>query len=303
VVKQLGIHANSCIRISYPEAGKKTVYAIHMEPSLVPVKLDDICYVRQGSSTWPVVGEDLEIFLKKKETERERAGEQPLTAEEAGEVFIEAEQNEQKPANIFDYHDDTQITTSRIRHNAVHNWEDGFGVETSFYFHLMPKNEYMVTKNEYYNETLLSLAVHDDDEFIIIVYKSGRVVRVPVSELTDKTPFNHYKRYIGEEILFACPVRPNDGLLTIVTDDHGNECYRMDDVTLIKEGNMSSPGESLSSVQCSSVVLCDIITNKHKPNFKKVHNLRETKLGNACCAGWGSEVIDAIHKLGIRDAQ
>lgn len=303
VVKQLGIHANSCIRISYPEAGKKTVYAVHMEPSLVPVKLDDICYVRQGSSTWPVVGEDLEIFLKKKEKERERAGEQPLTAEEACEVFIEAEQNEQKPANIFDYHDDTQIATSRIRRNPVHNWEDGFGEEVSFYFHLMPKNEYMVTKGECWDETLLTLAVRDEDEYIIIVYKDGSVVRVPASELVDKTPFNHYKRYTGEEILFACPVRPNDGLLTIVTDDHGNECYRMDDVTLIKEGNMSSPGESLSSVQCSSVVLCDIITNKHKPNFKKVHNLRETKLGNACCAGWGSEVIDAIHKLGIRDAQ
>ena len=128
-------------------------------------------------------------------------------------------------------------------------------------------------------------------------------MRIPVSEIEDKTPFNHYKRYSGEEVFFACPARGDDALLSIVTDDHGNECYRMDDVTMLKEGNMSSAGETLSSVHCDSVVLCDIITQKHKSDFKKVHNLRETKLGNICCAGWGYEVLEAIQKLGIRDIQ
>lgn len=303
VVKMLGIHANSCIRVSYPEAGKKTVYAIHIEPSFVPVKLDDICYVRQGTSTWPLVGEDLELFIMKKEAERERAGALPVTAEEAGEVFIAAEQEEQKPVDMFDYHDDTKIATSRIRHNVVDSWEDGFGVETSFYFHLLPKHEYMVTMGENYEDTILSLAVHDEDEYIIIVYKSGKMVRVPVNGLKDKIPYKHYKRYNGEEVIFACPVRPDDALLSIVTDDHDNEHYRLDDATVIKEGNMSSPGESVSSVQSSSVVLCDIIGKKNLPSFKKIHNLRETKLGNVCCAGWGNEVIEAIQRLGIRDAK
>ena len=303
VVKHLGIHANSCIKVSYPEAGKKTVYAIHMEPSLVPVKLDDICYVRQGSSTWPLVDEDLELFMMKKKAERERAGQLEVTEAEAGEVSWDEGQVEQKPANVFDYHDDTQIATSRIRRNAIHNWEDGFGEETSFYFHWMPKNEYMVTKGECWDDTLLSLAVSNKDEYIIIVYKSGRVVRVPVSELVDKTPFNHYKRYNGEDVFFACPAHGEDALLTIVTDDRGNEYYRMDDVMNIKDGNMSSPGEAVSSVQCSSIVLCDIIDKSHKSKLKKIHNLRETKLGNACCAAWGSDVIETIQRLGIRDTQ
>ena len=306
VVKQLGIHANSCIRVSYPEAGKKIVYALHIEPSIVPVKLNDICYVRQGSSTWPVLGEDLELFLQKKEMQRMQAGEMPVIVEEVKEVEELSKDTEevlQKTADIFDYHDDTKIATSRIRHNAIHSWEDGFGEETSFFFHLMPKNEYMVTKKECWDETLLSLAVHNEDEYIVIVYKDSRIVRVPVSDIVDKTPFNHYKRYSGEEVFFACPVRSDDALLSIVTDDHGNEYYRMDDVTILKEGNMSSAGETLSSVHCDSVVLCDIITQKHKSDFKKVHNLRETKLGNICCAGWGYEVLEAIQKLGIRDIQ
>ncbi|MBR5612306.1 MAG: ATP-binding protein [Bacteroidaceae bacterium] len=306
VVKQLGIHANSCIRVSYPEAGKKTVYALHIEPSVVPVKLNDICYVRQGSSTWPVLGEDLELFLQKKEMQRMQAGEMPVMVEElneAEEVMGDTGKASQETADVFDYHDDTKITTSHIRRNAIHSWEDGFGEETSFYFHLMPKNEYMITKEECWDETLLSLAIHDEDEYIIIVYKDNRIVRIPVSEIEDKTPFNHYKRYSGEEVFFACPARGNDALLSIVTDDHGNECYRMDDVTMLKEGTMSSTGESLSTVHCDSVVLCDIIIQKHKPEFKKVHNLRETKLGNICCAGWGYEVLEAIQKLGIRDIQ
>ena len=129
------------------------------------------------------------------------------------------------------------------------------------------------------------------------------MVRVPVNGLKDKIPYKHYKRYNGEEVIFACPVRPDDALLSIVTDDHDNEHYRLDDATLIKEGNMSSPGESVSSVQSSSVVLCDIIGKKNLPSFKKIHNLRETKLGNVCCAGWGNEVIEAIQRLGIRDAK
>ena len=302
IAMQLGIHANSCVHVSYPDAGKKTVYAIHIEPSLIPVKLDDICYVRQGSSTWPVVGDDLELFLRKKEAERERAGAQPVTAAEAGEVFIGAGQDKPKAADVFDYHDDTQVMTSRIRRNPIHNWEDGFGDEVSFYFHLMPKNEYMVTKGECWDETLLTLAVRDEDEYIIIVYKDGSVVRVPVSELVDKTPFNHYKRYSGEDVFFACPVRSSDALLSIVTDDRGNECYRLDDVTLVKEGSMSSAGEPMSTVQADALVLCDVIPAKHKPDFKKVHNLRETKIGNICFAGWGSEVLDAVRRLGIRES-
>lgn len=303
IFKQLGVHANSCISISYPEAGKKTVYAIHIEPSLVPIKLDDICYVRQGSSTWPVLDKDLELFMQKKEADRIRAGAQPITAAEASKVFISTKQEEAEPTDVFEYHDNSLVCTSRIRHNAIHSWEDGFGEETRFFFHLMPKNEYMVSKGECWDETLLSLAIHDDDEYVIIVYRGGRMVRVPVGELVDKIPFNHYKRYSGEEIVFASPVRGTDALLSVVSDDHGNECYRMDDVDLIKVGSMSSAGESISTVHCSSVVLCDIIPQEHQQEFKKIQNLREPRLGNICFDGWGSEILEAMVRLGIRDVR
>ena len=103
-------------------------------------------------------------------------------------------------------------------------------------------------------------------------------------------------------MFFACPVRSSDALLSIVTDDRGNECYRLDDVTLVKEGSMSSAGEPMSTVQAAGLVLCDVIPQKHKQDFKKVHNLRETKIGNICCAGWGSEVLDAVRRLGIRES-
>lgn len=308
IVKKLGIQANACIKSVFPEAGKKTVYALEIQPSPYPVHLDGVHYVRQSTSTWPLAGPDLERFLARREAEVQRwTATQPINKEmqpqsvaPVEEVMDDTAENIAE-SKAFSYQDHTLITTGKIRRNAIHSWEDGFGEETLCYFHLMPKNEYMLTDDECWDESLLSLSVQqaEEDGYIVLVYVSGNIVKVPVSKLLDKTRWNKYKRYLGEDLFFACPATADDALLTIYRDERDSICYRLDDITLLKEGNMSDKGDCVTNLSFNSLVQCEIIPKQHIPELKKIHNLKNTTLGNVLTPQWAAKELALLKKLGV----
>ena len=304
IVKTMGVSANACVSVSYPEAGKRTVYAMHIQPSPYPVKYDGVYYVRQGSSTWPVMGDDLEHFIQRKETERLHAGVPEHVQTEIQEQPIPVETTAQETGSgntVYEYKDTSRIRTSVIRQNIVNPWEDGYGEETCRFLHFLPKGEYLTTEDEWWDETLLSLAVRNDEKtgFIVLVYKSGRVIKVPVSELLDKTCRKVYKRNNADELVFACPALADDALLTIVKDSNDNDCYRLDDVQNIRTGNMADKGEPMTSIYTKQVSVCEIIPKEHIPDMKKIHNLRDTNLGNMLTEEWAPREMNAMRKLGI----
>lgn len=303
VVHTMGVDANAHITVEYPESGKRTVYAMHIQPSPYPVKLDGVYYVRQGSSTWPVMGTDLELFIQRKEAERQQAG---ITDGQSAEVpAIEASQVDgtkgKSAPSVYDYSDNNRVATSVIRQNIVNPWEDGYGEETRCFLHFLPKGEYLTTEDEWWDETLLTLAIlnHEVSGYIVLVYKSGRIIRVPVSELLDKTCRKVYKRNSDDELIFACPANVDDALLMIVKDGNDHTCYRLDDVEKLRIGNMSDKGEPLTDLYLKEVVACDIIPKQHIPDFKKIHNLRETNLGNQLTEEWAPREMAALRKFGI----
>lgn len=304
IVKKLGVQANGYVKSCFPEAGKKTVYALEIQPSPYPVHLDGIHYVRQSTSTWPITGEDLEHFLARREAEVQKLEAVLSQTEESQAIqedgLIEPEK-EQQTDGTYSYHDDTQIATGKIRHNAIHSWEDGFGEDTLCYFHLLPKNEYMLTDDECWDETLLTLSIQqkEEDGYVVLVYDSGRIVKVPVSELMDKTRRNKYKRSANENLFFACPATAEDALLTIVKDNNDNLCYRLDDIANLKESNMFDKGELLSNVYLKSVVQCEIIPKQYIHDFKKIHNLKYTNLGNMLTPQWAPREMAMLEKLGV----
>lgn len=307
IVSQMGVNANTYVKSDWIETAGKTVYVLVIEPSPHPVMLDGQYYIRQSSSTWPVMGVDLERFIERKELERQRLGIQPLEADVAetavlGEpVVVESKVEKPVVKEKFNYRDDAQILTSRIRSNPVHNWEDGYGEETSCFFHFLPKNEYMLTEQECWEETLLTLAVTEKEAegYIVIVYRSGRTLKVPVYELLDKTFFSKYKRNREEEILFACPATDKDGLLMVYRNGGGNCCYRVDDVARIEGGGMADKGELMTNVGFSDIVGCDIIPAKNMSELRKIHNLRNTTLGNALTPEWAPNDWKCLEGLGL----
>lgn len=314
IVYSLGNEANSCISVFYPEAGNKLVYAMHIEPCPHPVKCNGIYYQRQGTSTWPLQGEARAAFL---ESRAERGGktaaattvpaDKPQAVKTdsptaAGTPPSGKPERTQAPAAV----EEAQmfsISTSQLRPNAVHSYQEGYGENVLAYLHLLKGNGYMLTNEETWRgDVQLSLAIHEGEKsgYLVIVYESGRALRVPMAELLERTGGREYKRFSQEKTVFACPAAEDDGLLIVLRDMQERPAFRMDDVGGLKESNMLSKGEFITKVQASGVLQCEIIRSGDKPRFKRIANLKPTSIGPNLTSEWGTPEQQEFKALGIR---
>ncbi|OUP09630.1 hypothetical protein B5F34_06140 [Mediterranea sp. An20] len=304
IVSSMGNEANACIDAYYPEAGRKLVYALKITPCSRPVRMKGTVYQRQGSSTWPLLGNALEAFLAARETGAESRGTENLQTAAAGaeEGLAESNPEEENAKNDSSLCKTTAgrvVETSRIRENPVHSWNDNFGADTVCYLHFLPGHEYMITDGEYWEETELTLAVKTDEKYIILVYETGEVLKVPVAELMDKRKRTPYKRCQRSRLFFACPSASDDALLYGVTNNTGQVYLRLDEVSGLKEGKMMDLGEQLTTVEHLGVVQCEIMKPVHIPSLKKIYNLRKTQIGNVLSSQWGYEELEYLKKIGI----
>lgn len=318
VVRHIGVEANGAISVSYPPAGNRLVYAMEIKPCMHPVMCNGVYYQRQGSSTWALLDEALDAFLKSREQKIVSAEENalvpvagmplqqdetaPTAAEEAApEVYRDDFGGVAKTTGKSTEPDDT-IATSQIRPNAVHSWTEGYGVGVLRYMHLLSGNSYMMTDDECWrNDILLSLVIHESeaDGYLVIVFDSGRVVRVSVNDLQDKKLDKEYKRYAQEKVIFACPAHRNDALLTVMGDTQHRPCFRLDDVLNLKEGNMLAKGDFVQAVATTGIILCDIIPAAKKEAFKHIHNMKYSQIGLNLTMHWGGEELKELEDMGI----
>ena len=313
IKESLGLVANSCIMIEWPDAGDKLVYAIVMQPSRHPIQLDDMLYVRQGSSTYPIDRETFENIFKKRlqvsdykdvaatEEESQISG----TAEVKSSGMSEPKEEKEKLPGIDD---DVKlkdvkrhVKTSKLRQNIVDPFNDDFGVETIGYFHLLPDGEYMLSESEVWEDVQLSLAIQEKEEkgCLIVVYKSGRVMRVEIADLLKRNYQQHYKRYTGDDLFFVSPALKDDALLMVVRNYNDRYLMRLDDVTNLKSDTLQHEGEYLSTVEFREVTQCEIIPSSKKSSFKKIHNQKATSLGADSSSKWVDNELKMLRKLGL----
>lgn len=311
IVYSLGNEANSYVEGSYLEAGDKLVYEMRIRPCPHPVKCNGIYYQRQGTSTWPLHGDALAAFL---ESRAKRGGkvaaatvstDKPQVTKAASSVtdaLSGKPERTQAPAVV----EETQafsISTSQLRPNIVHSYQEGYGENVVAYLHLLKGNGYILTSEETWrSDVLLSLALREGEEngYLVIVYESGRALRVPMSELLGRTEEREYKRFSQEKTVFACPAAENDGLLIVFRDMQERPAFRMDDVAGLKESNMLSKGEFITSVQVSGVLQCEIIRSEDKSRFERIANLKATNIGPNLTSEWGIPEQQEFKALGIR---
>lgn len=269
IVQKFGNDANARIRIRTSEKNKKYVYALDIQPSPKPIELDGICYQRQGSSTWPLLGDDLEMFKSRREEEvKKLLGKIEIVkdSQEADNTTIaittgnNTEKNPIKEAleiksNI------TPIATSVLRENPVHSWEDNYGTDMACFLHFLPNGEYMITQDEYWEETELSLCIKEDDEYIVVAYDNAKIIRVPVTQVIDKKERVKYKRN-KNKVVFACPVKRSELIYTEVKGPNDNNYMRLDDILRIKEGKITDGGERFSVVDNDGLVRCEILSTE-----------------------------------------
>ena len=304
IVQKFGNDANSRIRIRTSENNNKYVYALDIQPSHKPVELDGICYQRQGSSTWPLLGDDLEMFKNRREDEVKRLLEKAeieKDSQEADNTSIAVtvgDNTGRKPViealeikgNI------TPIATSVLRENPVHSWEDNYGADMACFMHFLPNGEYMITQDEYWEDTELSLCIKEEDEYIVLAYDNAKIIRVPVSQIIDKKERVKYKRN-KNKVIFACPVKRSELIYTEVKGPNDNNYMRVDDVLKIKEGKITDGGERLSVVENDGLVRCEILSSEHKEPLDKIYDLKTTQLGHILNNTWCAKESEYIQNL------
>lgn len=332
VVRYMGTEVNAAISVSYPSAGNKVVYAMKIEACLHPVKCNGTYYQRQGSSTWPLLDGALDAFLKSRGCQsrlvKEKADIQlvetpPLPQLEAVSLpqpeVVSSPQSEvvsspavQPPVpdapevvkvSVEKHLEGEEVKTSLIRPNVIHSWNEGYGIGTVRYLHLLSGNGYFMTEGECWrNDVVLSLAINESeaDGFLVMVFENGSVLRIAMNELLDKKLEKEYKRYGQEKVIFACPAPKDSAVLTVMNDVQHRPSYRLDDVKNVKSGNMLAKGEHLSVVATTGVLQCDIIPTGKIERLKRIYNLKPTQIGVNLNVYWGGSELQELEAIGIK---
>ncbi|MCQ2249829.1 MAG: ATP-binding protein [Bacteroidales bacterium] len=317
-----GDHVNASISVEHPEAGKHYIYAIRIPASKTPVALrtDGVCYLREGTSTYPVEYSQLLSIMDERNFAMHNAQPLPDTQPEASATTATAAASEEasasapvqkakaKPvsdaaANIQQEPPETsdEITTSRLRTNVVESWADNYGIDTVCYFKLKAIGDWCVMEDEDWSDSLLTLAIQEEerDGFLIIAYDNGRINRVPISQIIDKTPGKIYKMFADRRPLFVSPAAKDTALLTAYLDDKGHRYFRLDDLQYIPEGKMMQDGGTLTDLEFTRMYACEIVPKSAHDSLKRLHNQKPTTLGMPVLTDYGSPEQEALRNLGI----
>ena len=302
--KTLGDLVNASVVIEHPEAGKHWIYAIKVAASKTPVilKLDNKFYLREGTSTYPIEMPELVEIMEQRDFSIYNAKVSEVEEGDIPEVVEPEEEKKDQTVKIkTKVLPDDMIGTSALRTNITENWVDGYGMDTSCYLRIQSLGDWCMLDDVEWEDGIITLAIHDDEleGSLIIVYEDGKVNRVPMSQLTDKSRGNFYKMYNHKKPIFVCPVRKDDALLTAYEDDHGKQFLRLDDVSTIEEGKMLSAGSTLSDVDFTKIFYCEIIGKEHHDDLHRMHNLKRSSLGFQALTGYGLKEQEVMRKIGI----
>lgn len=302
--KTLGDLVNASVVIEHPEAGKHWIYAIKVAASKTPVilKLDNKFYLREGTSTYPIEMPELVEIMEQRDFSIYNA---KVSEAEEGNIPEVVEPEEEKKDQTVKIKTtvlpDDMIGTSALRTNITENWVDGYGMDTSCYLRIRSLGDWCMLDDVEWEDGIITLAIHDDEleGSLIIVYEDGKVNRVPMSQLTDKSRGNFYKMYNHKKPIFICPARKDDALLTAYEDDHGKQFLRLDDVSNIEEGKMLSAGNTITDVDFTKVFYCEMISKQHHDDLHRMHNLNRRSLGFQALTGYGLKEQEVMRKIGI----
>ena len=196
----------------------------------IPLRLDNNFYLREGSSTHLIDQSQLIDIMKERNfAQYDTRVSEP---EEEDDVQETAEQEEKKEQTVkikTKALPDDIIGTSELRSNITENWVDGYGIDTSCYLRIQSIGNWCMLDEVEWEDGILTLAIHDDEleGSLIVVYEDGKVNRIPMDQLTDKSRGSSYKMYAQSKPIFICPARKDDALLTAYEDDKGKQFLRL----------------------------------------------------------------------------
>ena len=308
-----GHELNSAIQIEYPEAGDHFVYVIKVPASQTPVRMKDIrnilregnstygYFLREGTSTYAIDPNELAHTMANRNFNYYNVEVTNITNNDQEEKFTKeetttstAQKTVAKPITT------DQISTSLVRRNVTQNWVEGYGEDTVGFLRIYPENEWEMLDEIGWEDGLLTLAIHEDEEdgFVVVVYNDGRINKIPTTQLMRKGRDIPFKVF-SEKPFFVSPLRKEDALLSVYEDEKGKRCMRIDSLSEIREGNTSSAGAMLSDLKFSKVCYCDIIGAEHLDSFKRWLDLGRKTLGFQLLDISGEKAKEELNRIGI----
>ena len=275
----LGATANNFVDGTWDEGTKHDVYILTIKPCPHLVSLDGKVWVRQGTSTRAIEGEDLENYRqdRKRLFAQQESVVTPIEAPVPEQVF-DPTTVAVKPQRVIEH-----IATSRHRNNVLHEYEDGYLPDIVGYIYFKPGNKFEFSPTDIYIEAecALTLVVHDDERagFLAMVYEGGKVVRVPMKEILEKSNGQVYNYGDRQRLVFACPIMPGQALLLVMRDGKNNFVYRAERIDRLLQDNINSSGETLFDIDFNGVSCCEIIAADRVENYADGLDLPRKQVG------------------------
>ena len=283
---QIGKDAEAYVKISFdsdegPGTVERKVCVIKVNPYPYPAYCDGQLYERRGVAKVMLSGTDLDLFMARRTVRKPdpQPVSEPVAPSEPVKAASIRKPDEKNPAK--------SIATSKMRPNVLHSYEENY-VPTIAYLHFLPEHEYKKTTDEYWDETLLSLAIRDEerDHYLVICYEGGNVVKVPIAELLEKTDNKAYKRNADHEALFATIMGPDDGLVTFNVDARGRKVVRVDAISQLEEESIRSKGHPLCDVESQGYLGNETVPARVLPELDGITLRPRTTLGTPISASY-----------------
>ena len=275
IVYYLGQEGAHYVHTHFDDEVSNAVLIIDIEPCPTPKAVGTIYYERMGTSARKVNDnyKDKFLALRKQwaeehvprlvQTQEEIQASSQTTAAAANETIAEEKVTTKfvETAPVTDF-----IQTSRLRNNALHDYEEGYRPLTAVIC-LMGTDEYKVLDDDDWQDYRLKLGVHEDEEegWLIMVYESGRVCKVSIEELLQRERGRVFKRYAGEQLIYATIATDADSVCVGFIDGKGNRYVRFDDVVEFEHTKMQAEGTLPMDVPNSGVHYVEVLPISQVP--------------------------------------
>lgn len=295
MVYYLGQEGAHYVHTHFDTEVNNAVLILDIEPCPTPIAVGCIYYERMGTSARKVNDTYRDKFLAIRKQWAEEHVPHLIHTETAvveaptiAPLPLEQEKNKTKlveSAPITDH-----IQTSRLRNNALHDYEEGYRPITAVIC-LLNSDEYKVLEEDDWQDYRLKLGVHEDEEegWLILVYESGRVCKVSIQELLQRDRGRVFKRNAGEKLIFASIATDADTVCVGFIDGKGNRYVRFDDVDHFDQAKMQAEGTLPMDVPNAGVHYTEILPIAKVPvqrniSRKTIGCILKTVEGKRCMA-------------------
>ena len=293
--------ADHCISTRFDEEAHTPVYVIEIQPCPQPVSIDGDFYERRGTSSRRVSDDYKTTFISNRlqmasaieQNRIEEVLESAKPVEKPEEKGADKKEDSSRP---YEYSTDfANIKTSQVR--TYRHKDDAIQPDDlPTYINIFEDNTYSIT--DQLLSDCLSLGIYDEEHegSLIVVYSTGEISRIPISELLDNDMWVPKKMNNKSRIVFVSPAMDDD-VLSILFHSKNNDYYRFITVENIDHGTFNTCMRPFYTGQIDEILECEVLPLTNRNQYKNFLDLDNDKPGADSKKTDGKKAVKAIKTL------